>query len=162
MEEKELGQPHPTPPVLLLPCLRRGNRDDWARPQEEAEGGEVQRAAVHGAHPGESVGVLHGGPDEVPGTAQVELGSLVAQLTAGDGQGCEEEMIFGDPLDWFDQHRLQAQCQASLLVIGAEELTVLLQDLEGEAVVDAVPTVFPGQSVLLCFKELADKLRVLH
>ena len=102
LEEKKLGHPHTAPPVLLPPCLDPGNRDDWAGPQEEAEGGEVEGGAVHGADPSESVGVLHSGPDEVPGAAQMEVGSLVAQLTAGDGQRGEEEMIFGDPLDRFD------------------------------------------------------------
>ena len=161
LEEKELGESHSAPSVLLLPCLGRGDGDDGAGPEEEAEGGEVEGGAVHGAHPGEGVGVVHGGPDQLPGTAQVVLGSLVAQLSAGEGQGAEEEMILGDPLDRFDQHRLQVQCQPSLLVVGAEELPVILQDLQGEAVVDAVAAVLPGQPALLCSEQFADLLGVL-
>ena len=115
---------------------------------------KINGTVDHLPDPHHGVGVTSSGQDTLQGRGELCASIHQAKLLARLGDGAQEHVVPGQPLDGLDQHGVHPQLQLVAELVGGEELDVLIDNDGAPAVVDTVSAILPGQSCLLTLKQL--------
>ena len=104
---------------------------------------KINGTVDHLPNPHHGVGVTSSRKDTCQGRG--ELSGCVHQpkFLTRLGDGAEEHVVPGQPLDGFDQHGVHPQLQLVAELVGGEELDVLVHNDGAPAVVDTVSAILP-------------------